>query len=278
MNDFIFEHDLNEKFISIGPISVYWYSLMFLLAFILGYYLLKKIYIKENKNIELLDPFLVHMVLGTIIGARLGEVFFYNWDYFKDNLLEIFLPFKINGFEWEFIGFRGLSSHGATIGIIISIIIYKIKYKYDSVLWIFDRLVIAVALGGTLVRLGNFFNSEIVGIFTNSSYGVIFLNRGETLPRHPAQLYEAFGYIILFLILTIIYNKTRMKDKRGFIFGFFLMFLFSVRFIVEYVKESQGGLEEQFGILSTGQWLSIPFIIFGIGLMVKSLLLTHEKK
>ena len=278
MNDFIFEHDLNEKFISIGPISIYWYSLMFLLAFILGYYLLKKIYIKENKNVELLDPFLVHMVLGTIIGARLGEVFFYNWDYFKDNLLEIFLPFKINGFEWEFIGFRGLSSHGATIGIIISIIIYKIKYKYDSVLWIFDRLVIAVALGGTLVRLGNFFNSEIVGIFTNSSYGVIFLNRGETLPRHPAQLYEAFGYIILFLILMIIYNKTRMKDKRGFIFGFFLMFLFSVRFIVEYVKESQGGLEEQFGILSTGQWLSIPFIIFGIGLMVKSLLLTHEKK
>ncbi len=278
MNDFIFEHELNEIFFSIGPIAIYWYSLMFLLAFVLGYYLLKKIYIKENKNVELLDPFLVHMVLGTIIGARLGEVFFYNWDYFKDNLLEIFLPFKINGFEWEFIGFRGLSSHGATIGIIISIIIYKIKYKYDSVLWIFDRLVIAVALGGTLVRLGNFFNSEIVGILTNSNYGVIFLNRGETLPRHPAQLYEAFGYITLFLILMIIYHKTRMKDKRGFIFGFFLMFLFSVRFIVEYVKESQGGLEEQFGILSTGQWLSIPFIIFGIGLMIKSLLLTHEKK
>ena len=251
---------------------------MFLLAFVFGYYLLKKIYIKENKNVELLDPFLVHMVLGTIIGARLGEVFFYNWDYFKDNLLEIFLPFKINGFDWEFVGFRGLSSHGATIGIIISIIIYKIKYKYDSVLWIFDRLVIAVALGGTLVRIGNFFNSEIVGIFTKSDYGVVFLNRGEVLPRHPAQLYEAFGYIILFVILMIIYNKTKLKDKKGFIFGFFLMFLFAVRFIVEYVKESQGGLEEQFGILSTGQWLSIPFIIFGIGLMIKSLLFLNEKK
>ena len=278
MNDFIFEHDLNEKFISIGPITIYWYSLMFLLAFVFGYYLLKKIYIKENKNVELLDPFLVHMVLGTIIGARLGEVFFYNWDYFKDNLLEIFLPFKINGFDWEFVGFRGLSSHGATIGIIISIIIYKIKYKYDSVLWIFDRLVIAVALGGTLVRIGNFFNSEIVGIFTKSDYGVVFLNRGEVLPRHPAQLYEAFGYIILFVILMIIYNKTKLKDKKGFIFGFFLMFLFAVRFIVEYVKESQGGLEEQFGILSTGQWLSIPFIIFGIALMIKSLLFLNEKK
>ena len=278
MNDLIFEHDLNEKFISIGPITVYWYSLMFLLAFVLGYYLLKKIYIKENKDVELLDPFLVHMVLGTIIGARLGEVFFYNWDYFKDNLLEIFLPFKINGFDWEFIGFRGLSSHGATIGIIISIIIYKIKYKYDSVLWIFDRLVIAVALGGTLVRIGNFFNSEIVGVFTNSDYGVVFLNRGEVLPRHPAQLYEAFGYIILFVVLMLIYNKTKLKEKKGFIFGFFLMFLFVVRFIVEYVKESQGGLEEQFGILSTGQWLSIPFIFFGIGLMIKSLLFLNEKK
>ena len=278
MNDLIFEHDLNEKFISIGPITIYWYSLMFLLAFVLGYYLLKKIYINENKDVELLDPFLVHMVLGTIIGARLGEVFFYNWDYFKDNLLEIFLPFKINGFDWEFIGFRGLSSHGATIGIIISIIIYKIKYKYDSVLWIFDRLVIAVALGGTLVRIGNFFNSEIVGVLTNSDYGVVFLNRGEVLPRHPAQLYEAFGYIILFAVLMVIYNKTKLKDRKGFIFGFFLMFLFVVRFIVEYVKESQGGLEEQFGILSTGQWLSIPFILFGIGLMVKSLLFLNEKK
>jgi len=278
MNDLIFEHDLNEKFISIGPITVYWYSLMFLLAFVLGYYLLKKIYIKENKDVELLDPFLVHMVLGTIIGARLGEVFFYNWDYFKDNLLEIFLPFKINGFDWEFIGFRGLSSHGATIGIIISIIIYKIKYKYDSVLWIFDRLVIAVALGGTLVRIGNFFNSEIVGVFTNSDYGVVFLNRAEVLPRHPAQLYEAFGYIILFVVLMMIHNKTKLKERKGFIFGFFLMFLFMVRFIVEYVKESQGGLEEQFGILSTGQWLSIPFILFGIGLMIKSLLFLDEKK
>ena len=278
MNDFIFEHDLSEKFISIGPITIYWYSLMFLLAFVFGYYLLKIIYVKENKDVELLDPFLVHMVLGTIIGARLGEVFFYNWDYFKDNLLEIFLPFKINGFDWEFVGFRGLSSHGATIGIIISIIIYKIKYKYDSVLWIFDRLVIAVALGGTLVRIGNFFNSEIVGVFTKSDYGVVFLNRGEVLPRHPAQLYEALGYIILFIILMIVYNKTKLKDKKGFIFGFFLMFLFAVRFIVEYVKESQGGLEEQLGILSTGQWLSIPFIIFGIGLMIKSLLFLNEKK
>ena len=277
MNDFIFEHQINEKVISVGPITIYWYSLMFLLAFSFGYMILKKIYIKEGKDVQLLDPFLVHMVLGTIIGARLGEVFFYNWEYFQNNLLEIFLPFKINGLDWKFVGFRGLSSHGATIGIITSIVLYKIKYKYDSVLWIFDRLVIAVALGGTLVRIGNFFNSEIVGVFTKSNYGVTFLNRGEILPRHPAQLYEAFGYIILFVVLLLLYNKTKLKDYKGFLFGFFLMFLFVVRFIVEYVKESQGGLEDQLGVFSTGQWLSIPFILIGIGLMIKSRFINEKK-
>ena len=127
------------------------------------------------------------------------------------------------------------------------------------------------------VRIGNFFNSEIVGIFTNSDFGVIFLNRGENLPRHPAQLYEALGYLILFFILIFFYNKTKVKNKKGFLFGFFLMFLFIVRFIVEYVKESQGGLEDQLGILSTGQWLSIPFIIIGIILMIKSYYIIEKK-
>ena len=270
MNDFILEWSPDEKIISFGSIGIHWYSLMFLLAFFIGFQIMKKIYIKEKKDIALLDPFLVHMVLGTIIGARLGEVFFYNWDYFQNNLLEIFLPFKIDDSGWKFIGFRGLSSHGATVGIITSIIIYKIKYKYDSVLWIFDRLVIAVALGGMFVRIGNFFNSEIVGKFTNSDFGVIFLNRGENLPRHPAQLYEALGYLILFIFLVFIYNKTKLSIKKGFIFGFFLAKLFSIRFIVEYVKESQGGIEDTLGILSTGQWLSIPFIIFGLFLMINS--------
>ena len=270
MNDFILEWSPDEKIISFGSIGIHWYSLMFLLAFFIGFQIMKKIYIKEKKDIALLDPFLVHMVLGTIIGARLGEVFFYNWNYFQNNLFEIFLPFKIDDSGWKFIGFRGLSSHGAAIGIIISIIIYKIKYKYDSVLWIFDRLVIAVALGGMFVRIGNFFNSEILGKFTNSDFGVIFLNRGENLPRHPAQLYEAFGYLILFAFLVLIYNKTKLSTKKGFIFGFFLAKLFSIRFIVEYVKESQGGIEETLGILSTGQWLSIPFIIIGFLLMINS--------
>jgi phosphatidylglycerol:prolipoprotein diacylglycerol transferase len=267
MNDLIIEWSPNVKAISIGPIAIHWYSLMFLLAFYIGFKIMKKIYVKENKDIALLDPFLVHMVVGTIVGARLGEVFFYNWDYFQNNLLEIFLPFKIDSSGWEFIGFRGLSSHGATVGIIISIILYKIRYKYDSVLWIFDRIVIAVALGGMFVRIGNFFNSEIVGKYTNSDFGVIFLNRSEVLPRHPAQLYEAFGYLLLFILLIFVYNKTKLNQNRGFVFGLFLSILFGIRFIVEYVKESQGGIEEALGIFSTGQWLSIPFILIGLSLM-----------
>ena len=270
MNDFIIEWAPNEKIFSLGPIAIHWYSMMFLLAFYIGFQILKKIYIKEKKNVALLDPFLVHMVLGTIIGARLGEVFFYNWEYFQNNLLEIFLPIKLNDSGVDFIGFRGLSSHGATVGIIISIFIYKIRYKYDSVLWIFDRLVIAVAIGGMFVRIGNFFNSEIVGKFTNSDFGVVFLNRGDSLPRHPAQLYEAFGYLILFILLVLIYNKSKLSMKKGFIFGFFLITLFTIRFVVEYVKESQGGIEKTLGIISTGQWLSIPFIIIGILLMINS--------
>lgn len=273
MNDFIIEWAPNEKIFSFGPIAIHWYSMMFLLAFYIGFQILKKIYIKEKKNVALLDPFLVHMVLGTIIGARLGEVFFYNWEYFQNNLLEIFLPIKLNDSGVDFIGFRGLSSHGATVGIIISIFIYKIRYKYDSVLWIFDRLVIAVAIGGMFVRIGNFFNSEIVGKFTNSDFGVVFLNRGDSLPRHPAQLYEAFGYLILFILLVFIYNKTKLSLKKGFIFGLFLITLFTIRFVVEYVKESQGGIEKTLGIISTGQWLSIPFIIIGILLMINSFII-----
>ena len=270
MDKLIFEHDLSESIISFGPVTIYWYSLMFLLAFFAGYKLMEKIYFKENKDLKLLDPFLVHMVLGTLIGARLGEVFFYNWEYFQNNLLEIFLPIKIDENGWNFVGYRGLSSHGATIGIILSIILYKIKYKYESVLWIFDRLVIVVALGGMLVRIGNFFNSEIVGNYTNSNFGVIFLNRSETLPRHPAQLYESFGYLILFIILYTLYHKTKLRDKKGFFFGFFLIFLFGVRFVVEYVKESQGGIENYLGLLTTGQWLSIPFMLIGLIILLRS--------
>lgn len=269
----------NEIFLNLGPLAIHWYSVMFIIAFSLGYYIIKKIYLNENKSIELIEPLFIYIVLGTLIGARLGEVFFYNWDYFQNNLIEIFLPIKkdisssllfgiIDG--WKFVGYRGLASHGATIGIIISMFIYKSKFKYDSVLWIFDRIVIPIAIGGMFVRIGNFFNSEIVGNYTESNFGVVFLNRGEIFPRHPAQLYEAMGYLLLFVLLWQLYWKTNFKNNKGFLFGLFLICLFSIRVLVEYVKVSQGGFEDYLGFLSTGQWLSIPFILIGIFFMLRS--------
>lgn len=270
----------NEVFFKLGPIAIHWYSLMFIVAFTLGYYIIKRIYQNENKPVELVEPLFIYVIFGTLIGARLGEVFFYNWDYFQNNLIEIFLPIKkdpnesllfgtISGFK--FVGFRGLASHGATIGIISAMFLYKYKFKFDSVLWIFDRIVIPISIGGMFVRIGNFFNSEIVGDYTGNNFGIIFSNRGEIYPRHPAQLYEAMGYLILFIVLRHLYWKTDYRKKKGFIFGLFLICLFSIRVLVEFVKESQGGnLEDYLGILSTGQWLSVPFIILGIILVFKS--------
>ena len=269
----------SEIFLKLGPLAIHWYSVMFIIAFTLGYYIIKKIYSNDNKSIELVEPLFIYVVLGTLIGARLGEVFFYNWEYFQNNLIEILLPIKkdpnsslffgfIDGFK--FVGYRGLASHGATIGIITSMFIYKHMFKYDSVLWIFDRIVIPISIGGMFVRIGNFFNSEIVGNYTGSNFGIIFSNRGEIYPRHPAQLYEAFGYLLLFILLWQLYWKTDYKNKKGFLFGLFLICLFSIRVLVEYVKESQGGFEDSLGLLSTGQWLSIPFIIIGLILILRS--------
>ena len=261
----------SDTLFQIGGFSVYVYSLMFVIAFLLGYQLVKSFFIKEKVDHKYLDPMLLYMVLFTFLGARLGEVFFYNWGYFQNHLIEILLPIQessnssilglIDGYQFS--GFRGLASHGAAIGITIGLILFQRKYKFKSILWIFDRLTMPIAIGGAFVRIGNLFNSEIVGKYTNSSFGVIFQNRGETLPRHPVQLYESIGYVILFFVLLKIYNST-IRDNKGSLFGFFLIGLFSIRFLTEFFKESQGGIETFLPGLSTGQWLSIPFILIGL--------------
>ncbi|MBL6646723.1 MAG: prolipoprotein diacylglyceryl transferase [Flavobacteriaceae bacterium] len=263
----------DEVFIKIGSLGIHYYSLMFIIAFAIGYYIMKKMYKNEGVSDHFLEPLFIYTVLGTLIGARLGEVFFYNWDYFQDHLVEILLPVKevtdgsmlfglIQG--WEFTGYRGLASHGAAIGIITAMILYRKKYPYKTVIWILDRIVIPVSFGAIFIRIGNFFNSEIVGKYTGSNFGVVFENRGEILPRHPAQLYESLGYVFVFLILRHMYWNTQRKDQSGFLFGAFLALMFSVRFVVEFVKESQGGFESALGLLSTGQWLSIPLILTGL--------------
>ena len=208
------------------------------------------------------------MVLSILLGARLGDVFFYSWDYYQNHLIEILLPIRDTPNGYTFTGFRGLASHGAVIGTLIGLYLYKLKFKERSLFWLLDRVTIPVAIGASFVRLGNFFNSEIVGKYSNSNFGVVFLNRGETLPRHPAQLYEALGYLILFFILRQVY-RTEKKNREGYLIGLFFVGMFSIRFVIEFIKESQGGFEEILGLLSTGQWLSIPFVLLGVFLMLR---------
>ena len=254
----------NEKLFEIGGFGIHIYSMMFIIAFLVGLRLYKKMFIKEKVDQKYLEPLFIYMVVSTLLGARLGEVFFYNWDYFQNHLLEILLPIKENADGgYSFIGFRGLASHGAAIGILTGIFVFQSLNPFKPLIWILDRLTIPVAIGGFFVRTGNFFNSEIVGKYTGSNFGVVFENRGEILPRFPAQMYEAFGYLLLFFVLRKIYNSP-YRDQGGFLLGLFFAGLFSIRFLVEYVKESQGGFEEVLPAFSTGQWLSMPFIAFGL--------------
>lgn len=254
----------------IGSFGIHYYSLMFVIAFVLGFNIMKKMYEKEKVSIETLESMLTYIVISTLLGARLGHVFFYDWAYYQNHLMEILLPIASKqGGGFSFVGFRGLASHGAAIGILLGIILYQRNYPYKPLAWILDRLIIPTTLGGAFVRIGNFFNSEIVGDFTGNNFGVVFVNRGESLPRHPAQLYEAILYFALFFFLRYLYRKG-LRQKDGFLVGVFMTALFSIRFIVEYVKASQGGFETFLPALSTGQWLSLPLIIAGLFVMYRT--------
>ena len=233
-----------------------------------------------------------------MLGARLGHVLFYQSELISEDFFSIFLPFKFKG-GFEFTGFQGLASHGAAIGIIIGMYLYRKKYNYKSVLWILDRVVISVASGAVFIRIGNFINSEIIGKVTDSDFGVRFIqdqyykneivqrtgikdvqkaynavtdnpqfqNLLDAVPyRHPSQLYESFCYIFVFLALWYFYSKTTKRDQTGFLFGLFLVLLWTIRFFVEFTKEAQN-VERADWALNTGQWLSIPFVIIGLYFM-----------
>jgi len=258
----------SETLFKIGDFGIHYYSLMFIVAFSFGYYIMKKIFVNENVSEEYLESLFVYMVLSILLGARLGDVFFYSWDYYSNHLLEILLPIKETSDGYKFTGFRGLASHGAVIGSLIGLYLYQLKFKKRSLLWLLDRITIPVSLGACFVRLGNFFNSEIVGKYSNTDFGVVFLNRGETLPRHPAQIYESICYLFLFLFLRKTYNSDK-KNRQGYLIGSFFVGMFTIRFLIEYLKESQGGLEDILGLFTTGQWLSFPLIIFGFYLIFR---------
>ena len=253
------------KFIDLGFFKLHFYSLMWITAFLLGFQITKRIYKNEGQSEESLDSLFIYSVIGIMLGARLGHVIFYQSELITQDFFSIFLPFKFVG-GIEFTGFQGLASHGAAIGMIISMYLYNKKVLHKTMLWILDRVVIPVALGAIFVRIGNFINSEIIGKYTGSDFGVVFEQLGETAPRHPAQLYEAFCYIFVFLALFYFYWKTKKSEQEGFLFGLFLVLLWTVRFFVEYVKEAQNP-ERADWLLNTGQLLSIPFVLIGLYFM-----------
>lgn len=251
-----------------GDFKIYYYSLMWMAAFITGWYIMKKIYKNEGQSEEKLDGLFMYSVLGIMIGARLGHVVFYQSELFKEDFLSVFLPFRFSG-GFEFTGFRGLASHGAAIGMILSMYIYNKKILKKSVLWILDRVVIASAIGAVFIRVGNFFNSEMIGKPTEEGFPLAIIFRQlDNIPRHPGQLYEAFGYVFVFLTLFFLYWKTKKSAQTGFLFGLFLVLLMSVRVIVEQFKIAQIDSREDWVLgLNTGQVLSIPFLLIGLYFM-----------
>ncbi len=246
----------------LGSFGIRWYSLGFLCAFVLGYYIMYRIFVREKIDVTHLESLLFYMFLAVLAGARLGHCLFYEPDYFctSDHWLEIFLPFNVA--TGEFTGYQGLASHGAAIGILLALWLYHRKYKLN-VWWLLDRLVIVVALGGAFIRLGNLFNSEIYGHQTSLPWGFIFARNGEVVPKHPTQLYEAVSYLIIFAVSLWVYCKKEGKLHTGRLFGYWLIALFGMRLLIEFVKENQVDFENGM-LLDMGQLLSIPFIVGGI--------------
>ncbi len=262
------EWNVTPWIFEIGDFQLRWYGLLFAAGFMIGFYLLKRIFEKEGVPLDWLDKVLWYVVIGTVVGARLGHVFFYDWDYYSQNLGEIIKVWR-----------GGLASHGAAVGIILALYVYSRKVSGKSILWILDRVVITVAFAGVLIRLGNLMNHEIVGDVTTVPWAFIFTRADlympdgtpDLRPRHPSQIYEAASYLFSFGLLYWMYWKARGGEYLGRIFGSFLVLIFGFRFIIEFVKESQGGFESALGdALTTGQWLSIPFVLAGVYFVVQS--------
>ncbi|MBQ3555358.1 MAG: prolipoprotein diacylglyceryl transferase [Bacteroidales bacterium] len=256
----------NPAIFSLGPLEIRWYGLLFAIGFLVGYYIEAKIFKNDKAPDDWCDKLFVYVIVATIIGARLGHCFFYDWDYYSSNPIEIF---KI----WE----GGLASHGGTIAIIIAVLIYAKKVTHRNALWVFDRLVIPIALVASMIRFGNLMNHEIYGTQTTMPWGFNFITnisewQNGAAPQysptsHPTQIYEALSYFALFVTLMFMYWKRGAGDKRGLLFGVFFLWVFGSRFAIEFLKLPQEMFEielmERVG-MNMGQILSIPFIIIGI--------------
>lgn len=277
----------NLEAFHLGPITVRWYGLMWLIGLVLACFIVRHLFyeqgiaertIKKNgkKEVEnIFDPLIYYCFFGILIGARLGHCLFYQPDYFltsSKHLVEMFLPihFMADG-GWKYTGYEGLASHGGTLGLIIALWLY-VRYSKISIWTVLDNIAIATGTTACFIRLGNLMNSEIIGKVTDVPWAFIF-ERVDMFPRHPGQLYEAIAYAILFFIMWAIYKRSKKTGKpqvgTGWYFGFCLTYIFTFRFFIEYTKDVQEAFEEGM-MFNMGQLLSIPFIIIGIWCMIRS--------
>lgn len=246
--------NVNPEIFSVGKFAIRWYGLLFASSFFFGYLIMARFFKKEKIPEEVLDRLTLYMALGTIIGARIGHCLFYEPGYYLSNPVEILMI-------WH----GGLASHGAGIGIFIALYLFSKKSK-KPYLWILDRMAVIVALSGFFIRTGNLMNSEIYGVETSLPWGFVFLRNGETIPKHPTQIYEALVCLFVFILLYLIYKRNQGVFKSGLLFSLFMIFVFTFRFFIEYIKNDQVTFESGM-MLNMGQWLSIPFVLFGIILL-----------
>ena len=257
-----------ELFNFFGSFPIRYYGLLWGIGIVLSCIIVQRQYRDRKISEDKFTPLFFYCVIGITLGARLGHCIFYDWSYYQNHLIEMILPIRqFPGEGWKWIGYKGLASHGGTLGLIIALWLYcrKTKMHYMDVL---DMIAVATPICACCIRLANLMNSEIIGKPTDMPWAFVF-EQVDMLPRHPAQLYEAFAYFIFFLGMIYLYKKSDHGQKlhRGFFFGLCLTEIFVFRFFVEFLKENQVDFESTM-TLNMGQWLSVPFVIIGIYFML----------
>ena len=261
--------------VGLGPFR--WYGLCWLIGLALAYFIVKRLYKEQKIKDELFDPLFFYCFIGILLGARLGHCIFYQPQDFLTSwqgIVEMLLPIHFGNdgswlgqtFGFFFTGYAGLASHGGTLGLIIALWLYVKRTKL-SIWTVLDNIAIATGTTACFIRLGNLMNSEIIGKVTDVPWAFIF-EKVDGMPRHPGQLYEAIAYGILFLLMWWLHKKMPEKIGTGWYFGFCLTYIFTFRFLIEYIKEIQEAFEATLP-LDMGQILSIPFIIIGLFCMFR---------
>jgi prolipoprotein diacylglyceryl transferase len=266
--------NVDPEIINVFGIPLRYYGLLFVSGLILCLYILGWIFRRENIPQEFLERLSIYGIIGIFIGARLGHCLFYEPSYYFAHPLEMLLPIQsLPAGGYKFSGYQGLASHGGVLGLLIALYFYSRKTKHPMIDTL-DLIAVVAVLEFGFIRLGNFMNSEIIGIPTTKPWSVIF-ERVDNVPRHPAQLYEAISYFIIFTILMILYKKMRDRLKNGFFFGFATVLCCTARFIIEFVKENQVGFEDGM-TFNMGQLLSLPYLVVGIGFIIYGLMKTRK--